>query len=704
MANQADFSDNPISFDILSFLWQKKFRIVFSAALIFSLGTYYVLKLPKIYTATSTLLLGYNENKFSFPQQGGSVSVVADNKMDTHIEFIRSRRFAEMIVRENALYDETGFRSVVPLPSVDDEVAYATGVLQSHMSLTKAGTTDMLRVSFDSTSPDVAAKVANLIGPAFFEFQIERGKEKALNASRWLNEQLEVIEGKVADSEQLLQDFFDQNQIVDIDSEMEILRVQISALKQEKIYSDRIMLELQASVDQIDAANGDVSQIVQVPWVLRNAQLIEAMRLIVNEEQLFTEVSKRYKFKHQKYIAAKARVDQLYNKRDKTLEKILVTLQKDYQTAVSRNAEILSQIEETEQKHRVLGLHETQLSKLRRQVEATQNLYEVFLSRLQETEILQDLGNQDEFSVVDSATVPKYPSKPKVLLMLFVLAFLAVIVSVGGWLFLHLISDKQTRVRQMLRKLGVPLLAEIPKINSSSGAKNIAKTLSQGELDHVYSEAIRSLRTSIVMRSDELNCKSFVFTGVQDGDGKTTMAISVAQAFAKLEKVILVDSDLRVPYIGPALGLKKARPGLTSFISRRVRFNDCVFRQPETGLNVLPSGPLPGDPMIHISTSRFSQLIQKLSQVYERVVLDSPSVNSVSDVLVISKSVDGVVLVCNAEKVDLDNLIEAIQRLKETGVPLLGVVLNKVKRVSSKRRRKVKLTQVVRDKRDVTSS
>jgi receptor protein-tyrosine kinase len=259
-----------------------------------------------------------------------------------------------------------------------------------------------------------------------------------------------------------------------------------------------------------------------------------------------------------------------------------------------------------------------------------------------------------------------------------------------------LVSDKQTRIRQLLRKLEVPLLAEIPKMHSLTGAKNINKTLQKGELDYGYSEAIRSLRTSIVMRSGELGSKSIAFTGVHDGDGKTTISISVAQAFSKLEKAILVDSDLRAPSIGRAIGLKKDRPGLSSFITRRANFSECLFRQPETGLKVLSSGPIPNDPMIHIATPRYAQLMKKLTQVYERVILDAPAVNSVSDILVISKSVGGVVIVCNIEKLDLDSLIEAVQTLRDNGVPIIGAVINKVKRVNSKgRKRHSKLTRVV---------
>ena len=82
------------------------------------------------------------------------------------------------------------------------------------------------------------------------------------------------------------------------------------------------MLELESSLSQIRAGKGNTSILLQVPWISRNPQIIETMRLIVTEEQLFTEIYKRYKYKHQKYISAKAKVERLYQKRDKVVEEI----------------------------------------------------------------------------------------------------------------------------------------------------------------------------------------------------------------------------------------------------------------------------------------------------------------------------------------------------------------------------------------------
>ena len=113
----------------------------------------------------------------------------------------------------------------------------------------------------------------------------------------------------------------------------------------------------------------------------------------------------------------------------------------------------------------------------------------------------------------------------------------------------------------------MPLLAEIPKLKIKANAKSIANVVDIGQLDRQFSEAIRSLRSEIFVRSDNLENRIIALTGIKNGDGKTTLSISLALAFAKLEKVILIDSDLRSPAIAKSFGLDNEHPGISNLSS-----------------------------------------------------------------------------------------------------------------------------------------
>lgn len=673
--------------DLFSFLWKKKFRLIISSGLIIAVCAYYLSTLPKIYSASATILLGSGEQSMGLPSALSSFSQGSNSKTDTYLEFIRSRQFIRGIVDALVLTKEIEFRPT-GVDVTDEEVSnYAIAVVLENLTLSKIGSTNLVKITYFSESPLIAADLVNLVGPAFFNYHADMTKKKAADTSVWLNNQLTDLQNKLVKAENSLQMFIEEHQLINVNTQMELVKAELATLLQERMTTDKALSETQATVQEIDAANGSVETMMQIPWVMNNP-MIENLRInMLAKEQNFVELKKRYRSKHHKYIAAEAAINDLKAEQQVLLSRLTAGLKQNQSTLARRINELKKKIDTTKKQFSELSRYEIEVSKLKREMESTQNLYQVFVSRLQETELLKGLDNSKEFAVIDYAVIPQIPAKPKVVLLMVVAILLAIIVSTGFWLTIHLVRDRKTRLKQLLRSLNVPILTEIPKLKTNTNVSSIANVVDIGQSDYQFSEAIRSLRTEVVFRSDNLENKIIALTGIKNGDGKTTLGISLALAFAKLEKVILFDSDFRSPTIAQAFGLAKDHPGISDFISRQATFSECVYRQPDSKLRVMPSGPIPADPMMYISKPLFSQLIKKLGVVYERVILEAPPVNTVSDTLVLSRQVDCIILVCDAENTDNDSLIEAVQRLKETGAPLLGVVLNKVKDVKYKIRK-----------------
>jgi succinoglycan biosynthesis transport protein ExoP len=677
-------SVNEITFelaDLFSFLWKKKFRLMFTSALIIVATGYYIFKLPKIYSASSTILLGSGEQNMGLPSALSSFSQGNNSETDTYLEFIRSRQFLKGVVETLFLTKVAEFRPKRVDVNEEKVSNYAIGIILNNLVLSKIGTTDLIKVTYYSQSPMIAAEVANLIGPAFFSYHADMTKKKAGDTSVWLNNQLTDLQDKLLRAENAMQEFIEEHKLIGANTEMELVKTELATLLQERMATDKALSDIKATVQRIEAANGDAAIMMQIPWVMNNPMVENLRNNLLSKEQSFAELKKRYKSKHHKFIVAEGAINDLETEQKMLLSRIFIGLKQSMSTLAQRLKELKEKIEVTKTRFSGLSRYEIEVVKLKREIETTQNLYQVFVSRLQETELLKGLDKNKEFVVIDYAVIPQNPTKPRVVMLMSVTVLLAIVFSSGFWLILHLVSDRKTRLKQLLRTLDVPLLAEIPKLKTK--AKSIANVVDIGQLDRQFSEAIRSLRTEVLIRSENLDNRIIALTGIKNGDGKTTLSISLALAFAKLEKVILIDSDLRSPTIAKSFGLATDHPGISNLISRQASFSQCVFRHPDSKLRVLPSGPIPADPMIYISTSRFAQLIKKLGVVYERVVLEAPPLDTVSDTLVLSRFVDGIILVCDVENTDNESLIEAVHRLRETGAPLLGVVFNKVKDVKS---------------------
>jgi receptor protein-tyrosine kinase len=686
MPNENQLQQNESSFDLaelILFLWQKKIRIILLAAILFVFGAYYVKNLPKVYVAESTLLLSESTNTFSISDRYAAFAGEDYGRMDTYMEFMRSRQFLQNVVNDLNLQNIAEYKLDSKQVSEVDRVEHAIMILQSRISLSKVGDTDLLRVKVDAYSPNVATDIANHLGEAFFIYYLDKGREKADIASAWLNRRLELVQDELNQAEQELQSFLFDNKLMDVASRYELATTEISALQQEKLLNDKLLASSKATFEQIRLAKGNEKELLQIPWVLSNNMIVDVRSKILKEEQKFAELSNRYKYKHHKYIAVQTSLNTLKGAQTALLEKLISSLEQEMFDFSTRGRVLAQQIELAKEKHSDLGKHEIQVAKLRRNLASKQRLYDVFLERLQETEIIKDVGSQEEFAVMDYATIPSYPAKPKVLMLLAVLLIMSAVFSSGFWLLLHLISDRKTRYLQLLRNVEVPLLAEIPKLPKGLAGKTLASMIIMGEKNYQYSEAIRSLRSSMMIRSNDEQIRIIAITGVNQEAEKSYVGINLAESFAHLERSLILDADLRNPHVSKAFGIDKKFPGLTNFLSRKAPISTCLFRDTGSQLTVLPSGKAAADPLVHISKSRFDEVVKKLGVFYDRLVIETPPVNSYSDALVVSKLVDGVILVCDIENTESVDLLDAIQRLRDAGAPILGVVFDKVKNVKS---------------------
>ena len=667
--------------DLFSFLWQKKLRIIITILVICGVGFYYITKLPKIYRASATILLDTNSQNFSLPDPVATFSSSGDTQLETYMEFLRSRQFIEKIVDELSLTSLPEFRSKRENATEQRHLDFAVSQILYNLTITRLGETHLLKISYESLSPQIAADVANAVGPTFFEFQSEMSRKRADEATAWLTQHLSELQTELTAAETAFQSFLREESLVDISSQIALANREMSSLLEQKGINDKKIANMELTLQQITLANGDIAKLMSIPRFLNHPALGEIASKIAAQQIVFTEIKKRYKYKHHRYIAEKSNLEQLIAERKELIKQFIGAINQEFEGFKAHRESLRGQLEVAQAKLSEMARQELTLTKLRREVESTQKLYEAFLARLQETEILRDLGNNEEYAVIDVAPVPASPSKPRVTLMLAVLGLIATFFSIGFWLAMHFVSDRQTRFRQLIRKLDVPLLTEIPKI--SKGSRSAAGIVVEGEKDYLYAEAIRSLRTAIIVQSGHKEARIIAMTGIKVGAGKSSVAISLARSFGKLEKALLVDADLRFPSIHKVLKIDKNRPGLTDFINRKARFSDCLVKEKDSHLSVIPSGSVPNDPISYISTSRFSGILNKLGILYERLILEAPVLNDYSDALILSRYVDGVIVVCDAEHTDSVELVDAIHHLREAGAPLMGVVLNKVKNIRS---------------------
>ncbi|MEV6863447.1 polysaccharide biosynthesis tyrosine autokinase [Streptosporangium subroseum] len=273
--------------------------------------------------------------------------------------------------------------------------------------------------------------------------------------------------------------------------------------------------------------------------------------------------------------------------------------------------------------------------------------------------------------VVRDAAVPEQPSSPRIILDIVLGLVLGLVGGVGAGILREALDTRIHTAADLVRFSKQPVLAIVPKDPGAQATPLV------GDRFGPRAEAYRKLRTALRFVGIDRPAKVFMITSPLTGDGKSTTAVNLAGALAaEGAQVVLVEVDLRRPALAQMLGLV-GEAGLTSVLTGRADLADVAqFTTGTQRITVLTSGPLPPDPSELLGTQRMRDLLQRLAQGFDYVILDAPPLLPVTDAAVLVPEVDGTILVTRAKKTRRDELHEALTILETARGRVVGAVFN----------------------------
>ena len=269
--------------------------------------------------------------------------------------------------------------------------------------------------------------------------------------------------------------------------------------------------------------------------------------------------------------------------------------------------------------------------------------------------------------VIDTAITPSTPVEPRPRYNLVLGLLLGASAGVALALLLDALDRTVKTATQVEEGVGAPLLGVVPR--SKGKDRLVADDASAS------AEAYRALRTAVRFVDPDDPPSLLMVTSPSEGDGKTTTAVNLALALARSGvRVVLVDADLRRPSVARALGLEGA-VGVTDVIVRSALLED-VLQTWRDELLVLPAGALPPNPSEIVGSQGMANLLTELRDIADVIVVDAPPVLPVTDAVVLSPQVDGVLVVVRSGKTQRAATAEAKRRLNGVGAAVVGAVLN----------------------------
>lgn len=311
-----------------------------------------------------------------------------------------------------------------------------------------------------------------------------------------------------------------------------------------------------------------------------------------------------------------------------------------------------------------------------------------FISKLSEVEPEQALSQGSvagvkavnvpkvKVSVIDPPALLASPVKPKPALNI-VLAFLLGIFGSAGLILVVNHFDVTIRNDEELEGLlSLPVIGAIPFAKQKKKKNNPSTEFLYG-LSSTAKEALLSLRTNLAYVNYNRDLKTIAVTSPKEGEGKTTVSLNLALTLAKGgNRVILIGCDLRQPSLQAYLPNTSDR-GLSNVLAGQQALEK-VLMPAGKRLRVLPSGPIPPNPVDLLGSQRMKEVVERAENMADFVILDCPPVLPVTDAAVLAPLVDGFLLVVKAGKTSREMILKARDALEKTSTRVLGTVLNAV--------------------------
>ncbi len=689
----------PHLYDYLLILRKHQWLILSFLLLVVTIVSIATFRTRPVYVATAKIEID-RENPNVLPFQGADsydLMMEDENYIETQAKILTSETLALQTVRNSGVATNPDFAS-----ENGPSEAIATGSLANQkrppeisaflgsLGVKRIPNSNLMEVSFESTDPQLAARMVNAHLENYIEQNYRSKYEATTQASRWLAGQLDELKVKVERSENARIEYERQNQIWTVDDKQTMTTQRLGDLNKELTDAQSDRIKKQALYEF--AKSGELEA---VPQLRDNTVLQELQKKRSDLSVQYTEAVNQYGPSFPKVLRIQAEIKDVDEQINRQSKSVVVELENDYRAALQLEELRTKALDQQKADTNLMSEKMVQYNILRREAEANKALYEGLLTKLKEAGISAGLRSSN-IHIVDPAMIPSYPARPAKARNI-ALAFLVGLIGGIGLALLREYLDNTVKTPDDVETLArLPSLAVVPAFGdgatasrrsgllrgaSTNGNEKRIELVAQHLPKSQVSEAFRALRTALLLSQPDRPPQVILVTSALPREGKTTAAANLAVTLAQLgDKTVIVDADLRKPGITRLLNLGTGKyAGLSSYLAGVSTLDLVTVPHPAIpNLAAIPTGPLPPNPADLLSSHRLTDAIAELRTKYKFIVIDSPPIMAATDAVILSVQVDGVLLVVRSGETPKEAFTRTRDLLTSVKSHLLGVVLNAV--------------------------
>jgi succinoglycan biosynthesis transport protein ExoP len=550
----------------------------------------------------------------------------------------------------------------------------------------------IVTIGISSPEPELTARLANAHVAAYVQHGFKLKSQANEEARKFLEGKLGELKDRVEKSEYTLNEFRRGKGIISLDDKENIVVERLADLNKRLTEAEAERIGFEAQARLIKSRQYD-----SLPAVIGNG-LIQSLRgQIVQLEAEHAKLSEQYLPGYPRLAQVKAQLEESRARLGQQIKNVVEGINSGYLAAAGKERELRAQMDKQKSATFALKDASVEYSILAREANTNKSLYDSVLERFKQINIMAGIPPAN-VSILDRAEIPRQPSKPNKRLNLMLGALLGLMGGLGLALILEHLNNTLSTPEEVERYLGLPSLVVVPdffslpknaskwKIPFSARSAPFDSKLCVPSKSPVtanlrftlITEAYRKLRTSILYSRPGEPPKTILFTSSTAGEGKTISVANTAIMFAQLGyNCLVIDADLRRPSCHRALRVSNDR-GLTDFLVGQEALANVIKPTPIANLSVLNCGSIAPNPTELIASKKMRDAFDNLKERYDFVFVDSPPVMPVSDAIVLSRMVDGVVYVVRGQETPKHVVKAAIAQLKNDQTKILGVLLNRV--------------------------
>jgi capsular exopolysaccharide synthesis family protein len=555
----------------------------------------------------------------------------------------------------------------------------------------------LVMVGFNAPDPGLAAYLANAHAQAYVQQGIKLRSQANQDAREFLEAKLAELRERVGKSEDALNAFRRGKGIISLSEKENIVVERLTDLNRRLTEAEVERIGLESQAQLIKGRQYD-----SLPGVINNPLIQNLKGQLVNLEGQYANLAAQFKSGYPAVAKLKAQIDETKNRLDQQIKSVVEGINSAYLAAATKERMLTRQMKK--QKSETLALKDAGVhyAILEREADTNRKLYDAVLERMREIGVTAEIPNSNR-SILDVAEVPRWPTAPRKKMALLLAALFGLMGGLGLALLFERLDNTLRTPDEVERYLRLPNLVVVPdyfRLSKLPGITSRAARQSPPRNRHLYlpekklepanspvsaalppnpvPEAYRKLRTSVLLSRPDSPPRTILFTSGTNHEGKTVTTANSAIMFAQMGyEVLVVDADLYRPSCHRALRTRNVL-GLTDFLAGQAPLERVIVPTGIPNLFLLSRGSAAPNPTELVGSKRMQEAVEMLKKRFDFLLIDSPPVTPVSDAVLLSRIVDGVIFVVRGQKTRKHLAKAAVTQLQNSQAKILGVVLNGV--------------------------